>query len=60
MPESCRSVSSSADGADLDVLVERARREHPDVPLFLLGHSVRYVFTANRRTYGMSVENRFV
>jgi len=26
--------------ADLDVLVERARREHPDVPLFLLGHSL--------------------
>jgi len=26
--------------ADLDVLVERARREHPDAPLFLLGHSL--------------------
>lgn len=26
--------------ADLDVLVERARGEHPDTPLFLLGHSL--------------------
>jgi acylglycerol lipase len=26
--------------ADLDVLVDRARREHPDTPLFLLGHSL--------------------
>jgi alpha-beta hydrolase superfamily lysophospholipase len=26
--------------ADLDVLIDLARREHPDVPLFLLGHSL--------------------
>ena len=26
--------------ADLDVLIDRARREHPDTPLFLLGHSL--------------------
>ncbi len=26
--------------ADLDVLVDLARREHPDTPLFLLGHSL--------------------
>jgi acylglycerol lipase len=26
--------------ADLDLLVERARSEHPDTPLFLLGHSL--------------------
>jgi alpha-beta hydrolase superfamily lysophospholipase len=26
--------------ADLDVLIDLARREHPDTPLFLLGHSL--------------------
>jgi acylglycerol lipase len=26
--------------ADLDLLIDLARREHPDVPLFLLGHSL--------------------
>ena len=26
--------------ADLDVLIDLARREHPEVPLFLLGHSL--------------------
>jgi alpha-beta hydrolase superfamily lysophospholipase len=26
--------------ADLDVLIDLARREHPDIPLFLLGHSL--------------------